>query len=324
MLYYIVRRLLQGLFVFVVVLIFSFSLQYFLPHGALNPAYLVCAEHRTAGCINSFATKYGLNLPYLVRLWDYIWGVFVHQNLGLSFHDSPPQVTGILSLYIPRTFWLAFSSLVLAVVIGLPLGIYQAWRRNRPFDYVATGVSFILYSTPAFVLGFLLLDAFAINTLHLPDSPPSGVHPWAMFTDPKGFLLPVITLTALSVAGLSRFMRSSVIDVLVQDYVRTARAKGCSTRQILFGHTFRNALGPIVTIIGLNIPTLLSGALIVEEVFNYAGLGVITINAASTSDVMVVLGVTVIVTAATVIGNLMADLSLVFINPRIRIEGSAR
>jgi peptide/nickel transport system permease protein len=323
-LYYIVRRLIQGLFVFVVVLIFSFSLQYFLPHGALNPAFLVCAQHQTIGCIQSFATKYGLNQPYFVRLWQYIWGVFVHQNLGLSFHDSPPQVTGILRLYIPRTFWLAFSSLLLSVLIGLPVGIYQAWRRNRPFDYVATGITFIMYSTPAFVIGFLLLDAFAINSFHLPDSPPSGVHPWAMFTDHKGFILPVVTLTALSIAFLSRFMRSSVIDVLVQDFIRTARAKGCSTRQVLFRHTFRNALGPIVTIIGLSIPGLLSGALIVEEVFNYAGLGVVTINAATSSDVMVVLGVTVVVTALTVIGNLMADLSLIFINPRIRIEGSAR
>lgn len=323
MLYYIGRRLIQGFFVLLLVLIFTFSLPYFMPHGAMNAAYLNCSTHLTSACLNTFANHYGLNQPYLVRLWHYIWGVLVHQNLGLSFKDSPPQITGILKLYIPRTFFLALSAFLLSVIIAVPLGIWQAWRRNNAVDYLATGFTFVLYATPPFVLGFLLLDFFAIHTFHLPDSPPQGVHPWAMFTDPRGFILPVLTLTALQIGSLSRYMRSNVIDVLVQDYVRTARAKGCSPRQILFRHTFRNAMTTIVTLIGLSIPTLLSGAIITESVFNYAGMGLITVNAATNFDTMVVLGVTVVVTALTVAGNLLADLALIAINPRIRIQGSA-
>ena len=324
MLYYIGRRLLQGFFVLLLVLVFTFTLPYFLPHGALNAAYFNCAEHQTKACIDTFANTYGLNQPYFQRLWHYLWGVFIHFNLGLSFKDSPPQITGILRVYIPRTFFLGLSAFILATVVAIPLGIYQAWRRNRPADYWFTGVTFMMYATPPFVLGFLMLDAFAIHTFHLPDSPPLGVHPWAMFTDPKGFILPVLTLTSLQIGSYSRYMRSNVIDVLVQDYIRTARAKGCSPRQILMRHTFRNAMTSIVTVLGVSIPGLLAGAVITESVFNYPGLGLIVVQAAQDFDTMVVLGVTVVVTVMAVLGNLIADISLVFINPRIRIMGTEK
>jgi len=175
---------------------------------------------------------------------------------------------------------------------------------------------------PAFLLCILVIDAFGFHWPHLPISPPSGVAPWAIFTDPKAFILPVGCLTLLSVAGLSRFMRGTVLEVLVQDYVRTARAKGCSSRRVLWRHAFRNALGPIVTILGLSIPGLFGGALIIEDVFNYSGLGVQTINAAVTLDVPTVLGITVLVAVFTLLGNLMADVALGLIDPRIRIEGA--
>jgi peptide/nickel transport system permease protein len=323
MLSYIVRRLLQGAFVILFVIIFSFSLSYLQPHGADAPAYILCGTHQTTACLNEYINQFGLNRPYFVRLWDYIYGVVVHFNLGHSYKQNQ-SVGQILGIFIPRTFWIAFVSLVLAVVISLPIGVYQAWKRNSVFDYTATGILFVMYAMPAFVLGFLLLSAFSFHTFHLPNSPPSGLHPWAMFTDPVSFILPIATLTALSIAGLSRFMRSSVLDVLVQDYIRTARAKGCSPRRVLFRHTMRNALAPIVIIIGLSVPALLSGALIVEEVFNYQGLGFETVQASLNQDVPIILGITIVVTVLTVIGNLLADLGLVVINPRVRIEGSVR
>jgi peptide/nickel transport system permease protein len=318
---YVVRRLGAGVFVLLFVIWFTFSLQYFQTYGALAPAHILCNTHATHACLNNVIHQYGLNKPYFVRLWNYLWGVVVHQNLGVSFKQNPPQVSKLLAVYIPRTFWLAFVSLVLSVVVALPIGVLQAWRRNTAFDYVATGLTFFFYGMPAFVLGFVLLDIFSFHTLMLPDSPPEGVHPWAMFTDPAGFILPIIALTALSIAGLSRFMRAQVLDVLVRDYIRTARAKGCGTMRILFGHTMRNALGPIVVIIGLSIPTLLSGALIIEYVFNYAGIGYETVASAAQDDTYVVLGITIVVTFATIIGNLLADVGLVLLNPRIRIGG---
>jgi peptide/nickel transport system permease protein len=231
-------------------------------------------------------------------------------------------VWGIISLYVPRTIWLALSSLILTVVIALPLGIYQASKRNSTFDYAATGTAFVLYGIPAFLLGILMLQFFSFGWLHLPASPPSGVAPWAMFTNPIGFLLPVLTLTLLSIAFLSRFMRSAVLEVLVQDYVRTARAKGCSNRQVLFRHAFRNALGPIVVILGLYIPLLLGGSVVVESVFNYSGLGIQLVSAAQNLDVPTVLGITLLVSLLTLLGNLLADVTLGIVNPRIRIQGA--
>jgi len=311
------------MFILLIVLWLTFSLAYLQkPHGALQPAYDLCGQHATPACLHAYITQLGLSRPYFLRFWDYLFGVVAHFNLGYSFKQNQ-SVSQLLSVFIPRTFWPAFFSLVLAVIIALPLGIYQAWRRNSTFDYAATGVAFVLYSIPAFVIGFILFDIFVVRTslLHLP---PSGVDPWAIFTDPVGFILPVVTLTMLSVAGLSRFMRSQVLDVLVQDYIRTAKAKGCTPRGVLFRHTMRNSLGPIVVIIGLYIPALLSGALIVEVVFNYEGLGLELRTASGLGDLYAILGITLLVTIATIIGNILADIGLAIINPRVRIEGSAR
>jgi peptide/nickel transport system permease protein len=142
-----------------------------------------------------------------------------------------------------------------------------------------------------------------------------------MFTDPTSFILPVLTLTLLSIAFLSRFMRSAVLEVLVQDYIRTAKAKGCNNRQMLFRHSFRNALGPIIIILGLYIPGLLGGAVVIESVFNYSGLGIQLVGAATGLDVPTVLGITLLVSILTLLGNLLADVMLGVVNPRIRIEG---
>jgi peptide/nickel transport system permease protein len=320
---YTVRRLLQGISVVVAVIWFTFTLSYFQPDGALAPAYTLCQEHQTRSCLQHYIHLYGLAQPYLDRLWGYFIGVVFHFNLGHSFKQNS-SVSGLLNLYIPRTFWLAFISLILATLIAVPLGIFQAYKRNSGVDYTATVFTYVLYCIPAFVLGFILQDVFSYHLNALPSSPPNNVNAWAIFTDPAGFILPVVTLTALSVAGMSRFMRSAVLDVMVQDYIRTARAKGCTPRQILSHYAMRNAFGPIAVIIGLSVPLLLSGALIVEELFNYPGLGYETFFASNNGDIYTVLGITIVVTVATVIGNFLADVAVGILNPRIRVEGSVR
>jgi peptide/nickel transport system permease protein len=326
---YLLRRLGAGIFVVLFIIWLTFSLSYLQkPYGAYTPAWNACNPRDTPSCLHQYTALYGFNQSYIVRLYQYIQGLVVHFNLGYSYKQNQAVFT-LLKVFIPRTLWLAVASLILATLIALPMGIYQAWRRNSIFDYAATGIAFILYSIPAFVLGFVLLDVFSFHIplgtwAHLPSSPTAGINAWAIFTDPIQFVLPVVTLTALSVAGLSRFMRSSVLDVLVQDYIRTARAKGCNSRAVLFRHTMRNALGPIVVIIGLSIPILLSGTLIVEDVFNYGGIGYETLYAATNDDLPTILGITIVVTMATIIGNIAADIGLALINPRVRIEGSAR
>jgi peptide/nickel transport system permease protein len=319
MLQYLVRRLLQSVVVLAIVMVFTFTLPYFQQNGILAPAYSILGAQATPARVAAWAAAHGMNHPYLVRLWSYIEQVLFHGNLGYSYKQNM-SVWGVISLYVPRTVWLALTSLILTVFVAVPLGMYQAVKRNSTVDYVATGVAFVFYAMPSFLLCLLVLEFFGFHWPHLPASPPSQVAPWAMFTDPIGFALPVLCLTLLSVAGLSRFMRGTVLDVLVQDYVRTARAKGASSRRVLFRHAFRNALGPIVTLLGLSIPALFGGALIIEDVFNYQGLGVETVNAATNYDVPVVLGITVIITITTLLGNLIADIGLGIINPRLRIE----
>jgi peptide/nickel transport system permease protein len=325
---YTVRRLLQGLFVLLAVIWFTFTLSYLQPQGADAPAYVLCSTHLTPQCLAYNIHLLGLNHSYFSRLWGYIWGLFAHLNLGYSYKNNEP-VSSELAVFIPRTFWIAFVSLILAAVIAIPLGIIQAWKRNSVFDYAATGVSFVLYAVPAFVLGTVLLDIFVYHLHWFPASPTDvaangSVGPFMIFTDPSAFVLPVVTLTALSIAGMSRFMRSQVLDVLVQDYIRTAKAKGCDTKGILLRHTMRNAMGPIVVILGLSIPILLSGALIVENLFIYPGLGFETVSASLNGDIYTVLAITVLVTIATIAGNFAADIGLGLLNPRIRIEGGTQ
>ncbi len=321
MLVYILRRLFQSLIVLAIIVVVTFTLPYFQPQGILAPAYATLGQRSTPTAIRTFALQHGLAGSYLTRLWQYVNQLVFHLNLGHSFKQNM-SVWQIISLYVPRTIWLALTALILTILIAIPLGVIQATRRNTTVDYVATGSAFVLYAMPSFLLCILVIDAFGFHWPHLPVSPPSGVAPWALFTDPKGFILPVASLTLLSVAALSRFMRGAVLEVLVQDYIRTARAKGCNNRRVLWRHAFRNALGPIITILGLSIPGLFGGALIIEDVFNYAGLGVQTVNAAINFDVPTVLGITLLVAIFTLLGNLLADVALGLVNPRIRIEGT--
>ncbi len=323
MLVYFIRRLFQAFLVLLIVMMITFTLPYFQTHGILGPAYSVLGTKSTPANVAIWGAQHGMNHPYIVRFWTFITQVFLHFNLGNSYKLNM-SVWQAIQLYVPRTIWLAFFSLVLTMVIAIPLGMFQALHRNSVSDYVATGSSFILYAIPLFLLCMLSIEFLSFHTLHLPSSPPQGVAPWAIFTDPKGFLLPVGCLTLASVAGVSSFMRSPILEVMVQDYIRTAKAKGCSTRRIVLRHAFRNALGPVVVILGLYLPALIGGALIVESVFNYSGLGLETVNAAINLDLPIVLGITFFVAILTVLGNLFADIVLGLINPRIRLEGADR
>ena len=320
---YIIRRIVQSFIVLLIVLLVTFTLPYFQAHGIYGPAYTVLGTHATPGNVRLWGIEHGMNHPYFVRFWTYITQIFFHFNLGHSYKQNM-SVWQIISLYVPRTIWLALSSLLLTTIIAIPIGVAQAQKRNTSFDYSATGIAFVLYGVPSFLLCQLALDLFAFHWPHLPSQPPGGVAPWAIFTNPVGFILPVGCLTLLSLAFLSRFMRGAVLEVLVQDYMRTARAKGCSTTQTLVRHAFRNALGPIVVILGLSIPGLLGGALIVETVFNYGGLGIQTVTAAINLDIPVILGITLLVSILTLAGNLIADIMLGVVNPRIRVEGTGR
>ncbi len=181
-----------------------------------------------------------------------------------------------------------------------------------------TGISFLGYATPTFFFGLLLVDWFAVDTHMFPPFAPQGTTVGAILSEPRALVLPVVAYAFLLYALWSRYMRSSVMDNLVQDYVRTARAKGASERRVLWRHIFRNSLISIVTLLGLSLPTLVAGAIFIEVVFNYPGMGLAFYNAALNVDYQILLGFTVLATVATILGNLLADIGYAVLDPRVR------
>jgi peptide/nickel transport system permease protein len=292
-----------------------FLLSKLIPGGE---ARSILGPRSTPFSIAHFNRVNGLDLPLWDQFWRYLEGIVVHANLGYSFRQNQ-GVRELIEARLPKTLALVGVSTILALVVAIPLGILQVVRRNTPVDYSATGLSFFFYAMPSFLLGTLLILWFALDLKWFPVSPPINSGGFTIFADPHAFILPVLTLSAITIASFSRYMRSSMMDAMAEDYVRTARAKGASSRRVLYGHALRNALIPILTLIGLSLPAIVSGALITEDVFNYPGMGLLTVNAADNGDVATILGTTLVVTIATVLGSLLADVLYAVADPRIRL-----
>ncbi len=314
---FLLRRLFQALIVIVGVILIVFILSQLIPGGECKA--VLGPKATLTNCVH-FNKLNGFNQPLLQQFGSYLKGLiwpFWNPNLGYSYKFNE-GVTQVISQRLPKTLVLVGTSTAISLLIAIPLGILQVVRRNHPSDYALTGLSFVLYAMPPFLLGTLLIIWFSFDLGWLPVSPPSQASAWAVFTDPRAFILPVVTLCAITVASFSRYMRSSMMDTLAEDYIRTARAKGASQRRVLYGHALRNALIPILTLIGLSIPAIVSGAVITETVFNYPGMGQLTVYAAGNSDIPLVLGTTLVATVATVIGSLVADILYAVADPRIR------
>ena len=314
---YLLRRIGQAVIVILGVILFTFVLAKLVPGGE---AKAVLGTKATPATIAHFNRLNGLDAPVYVQFWRYIEGIFVHLNLGYSYKYNE-GVRQVIGQRLPKTLTLVGLSVLLSVIVAIPLGILQVVRRNKPVDYVLTGSSFFFYAMPDFLLGTLLIIWFVLDLHWFPVSPPSNASAWAVFTDPRAFVLPVVTLAATTIASFSRYMRSSMMDALAEDYIRTARAKGAGSRRVLYGHALRNALIPLITLLGLSLPAIVSGALIVEDVFNYPGMGLLTVQSAFNDDIPMVLGTTLVITVATVIGSLMADILYAVADPRIRLGG---
>ncbi len=314
---YLLRRFLQAIIVVLGVVLIVFLLSRMIPGGE---ARAVLGPKATPLTIREFNRVNGLTQPLWVQFWHYLIGL-PQLKLGYSYKFTQP-VWAVIQHRLPKTLVLVGTSVVLALAIAIPLGVVQVVRKGRASDYALTGVAFVLYAMPAFFLGTLLIIWLSFDARLLPVSPPSDASPFAVWTDPKAFIMPVLTLAALTIAAFSRYMRSSLLDAMAEDYIRTAKAKGASNRRVLYGHALRNALIPIITLLGLSLPGIVSGAVIVESVFNYPGMGLLTVQAAENTDIPIVLGTTLVITVATVIGSLLADILYVLVDPRIRYGGS--
>ena len=308
---YMIRRIGQAIIVLIGVTIITFILLHLLPG---NPVRAILGTRASAIDIKQLTDQLGLNKPLYIQYFVWVSNL-LHGNLGFSYKLDQP-VASLLAQRIPKTLFLVGASLILAVLLAVPLGMLQAVRRNKPDDYVLTGLSFIFYSMPSFWLGILLIVVFSATLGWFPSEAPQDQ--FSVFSQLNGMVLPVATLTLVTLAFFSRYTRSSMLEQTIQDYVRTARAKGVSRRAVLFRHVLRNALIPVITLLGLSLGGILSGAVVTEDVFNYPGMGLLFYQAAVSDDFPVLLGVTVVVALATVLGNLIADILYAVTDPRIR------
>jgi peptide/nickel transport system permease protein len=310
---FIIRRLGQAIIVTLGVTVITFALLHLLPG---NLARDVLGNRATPQLIAQFTQENGLDKPVYTQYWLFLEKL-LHGNLGYSYQFNR-SVDSLLGSELPRDLVLGGLSLFFSLVIAIPVGIAQAVRRNGPLDYAGTGISFLLYSMPQYAIALLLIQFLSISFHVFPAEAPQATTALGILGHPAALVLPVASLTLVTYAQFSRYMRSSAIDTLAQDYIRTARAKGLSERLVLSRHLLRNSLIAVVTLVGLSIPLVITGTLIIEQVFNFPGAGLEYLQAATSNDYEVMLGITVLVGLVTVLGNLVADIGYAILDPRIR------
>jgi peptide/nickel transport system permease protein len=309
---FMIRRLLQAILVTFFVTVITLALVHLFPGG---PIRALLGPRATPQQVAYFNREYGFNRPFYVQYAKWV-GQLLHGNLGYSIKLNQTVASELVER-LPNTLVLCVLGTVVSLLFGIPLGIYQAVKRYTAGDYTLTAISFLGYATPTFFIALLLIEWFSVD-IHLFPASPSGDTFGALLANPRALVLPVLAYAFLLYALWSRYVRSSVMDNLVQDYVRTARAKGASERRVLWGHVFRNSLISIVTLLGLYLPTLIAGAIFIEVVFNWPGMGYAFYQAALNVDYATLLGFTLIATAVTILGNLLADIGYAVLDPRVR------
>lgn len=312
MLFYLCRRILATIPVITVVALVVFSLLYITPG---DPAVVIAGDHATAEDIERIRIAIGLDKPFIVRFGGWFWQV-LNGDLGTSIFTNQP-VAYVIGQRLGPTFSLLTLSLIISILIAVPLGTVAAWKRGKTADRLFTMVTVSAFSVPVFVVGYLLAFAFASSLRWLPVQgyvPPSdGLGPYL-----QSLLLPAATLGFAYSALIARVTRASMLDVLSQDYIRTATAKGAPLVRVLFRHALKNAAIPIVTVVGLGLANLIGGSVITENVFAIPGLGRLTLDAILHRDYPVIQGVVLIFSGAYIAVNLLVDIVYTVLDPRIR------
>ena len=311
---YLLRRLGTSIIVLIGISIFIFLLLHAIYP---SPARDVLGLRANNAQIAAWNKDNGFDRPVIAQYLSYM-NALLHGNLGYSYANNQ-TVASLFQERLARSIYLSGMALLIAILIALPLGIFQAVKRNSLGDNIATSAAFILYSMPVFALGLILIQVFAISFPLFSFEASQSTSIWTVIGDWRALLLPILTLALISVALFSRYMRSSSIDVLAQDYIKVARAKGLPERLVVMRHMVRNASLPMVTLIGLSLPALLAGNLIVEYLFNYQGLGLLFYSSLGKADYPVLLAYTLIGAVFVVLGNLVADIALTVADPRIRL-----
>lgn len=316
--WYVLRRLAISVFVLLFVSIITFTTLKLAPGNELlarlSPEALSSLTHAQ---IEQDEKALGLNLPFPVQYWRWLEST-VHGNLGYSSAQGVP-VWSLLRTHIGPTVLLMGVALLMALIIGVPLGVVAAVNHRSRFDYVISTLPILMIGVPGFVLCLLAIFFFAVN-LHV--LPVAGMHtPGASSLGDlvRHIVLPASILSIGFGAPILRYTRASMLDTLSSEYVVTARSKGLSSFAVVFRHAFRNALLPLITVIGLSLADVVSGAVIVETIFNWPGMGYLAVTAANDRDMPVMLGIVLIVAVAVTLANLIADLAYAWADPRVRL-----
>ena len=303
---YILRRLIQSALILLGVAFVTFFLLFVLP---ADPVRQIAGRSATAETVESIRQQLGLDKPFLVQFFRYLGGL-VQGDLGRSYLQKS-EVSLLIASRLPATLLLMVAAIFCELVIGLSMGIIAALRRDRFTDQALMMTSFVTVSAPQFVVSLLMLYVFSVKL---------GWFPIGGYGTFRHLVLPAITLGILGSGWYSRMMRSSMIDVMRTDYIRTARAKGLTRARVVLGHALPNAILPIIAMIGIDIGVFMGGIVVVESVFGWPGIGQLAWQAIQRIDIPIIMGVTLVSAVAIVLGNLLADIITPFIDPRIRLR----
>jgi peptide/nickel transport system permease protein len=323
---YILRRLLLMIPLLVGITILTFGIVNLVPGSPVASlrAELRGSRQMRQRDIERIERHLGLDRPVYVRYLVWIGNV-ARGDLGISMRNYA-SVTGMIRARLPNTLLLTTSAFLLSFLLSIPIGVYAAIKRNSWFDNTSTAVAVAGYSVPTFWLALMLVLLLAVKFKEwgLPSLPAGGAYDLrgggGLFDRIEHLILPAFTLAFVQAAYWMRFVRSQMLEVLSQDYMRTARAKGLDDRLVIYRHGLRNACLPLVTLLGLTIPELFAGALIIEQIFSYPGMGELAFSAALDKDYPLIMGTVLVASVLVLVGNLLADVVYSLVDPRIRLS----
>ena len=303
---YIIKRILMMIPVLIGVVIIVFTINYF---STVSPAVILAGANATAEDIAAKNAELGLDKPYLVQLGSYFWGL-LHGSMGTSYIYKQP-VLQMIATRLPYTLKIGVIAALFSAAVGVPLGILGAVKQNSAFDYVSTILSIICAALPPFLvcLGLMLIFSVKLRVL-----PIQGVNDW------KGYILPIIATGLSPIAMTARMTRSSMLEVIRQDYIRAARAKGVPEHTVIWKHTLQNALIPIITVVGMNLGLSMTGSVICETIFSIPGLGLLMASSISQRDFITTQGCVLLCAFIVCVMNLLTDLCYAFVDPRIKAQ----
>jgi len=318
MLRYIIRRILWGILLLILVSALTFVVFNIFP--AANPAVLRAGRNASPAIIQHITVELGLNHSVIVQFWDYMKGIFLHFNFGYSYYSQQSVLSLILNR-LPATLSLTVGAVILWVVMGIPVGIISAIKRGSFLDRAAMGTALTFVSMPVFWLALILIYFFAtsVGKIHVLPGPNSYIgltaNPGKWFTS---LILPWIVLAATQAAIYSRLLRGNLLEVMGEDYIRTARAKGLPERKVIWRHGVRSAITPVITVLGLDIGALLGGAVLTETVFEIPGIGLLNYNAILHSDFPIVQGTVLLAAMFIIVANIIVDIGYAYLDPRVK------